>query len=225
MNKQNDGQKPIDNMELLKQQAEECGSECCCHAAGSGVRMRWILGAIILVAAAALVARAIMNDKSVSTDKTAAGFAASQIKAQTIPPAAVVEPARSTAPAISDAIAGKEIGAFSELNTIAADSDGVFLFLPGRNETAGKSPAAQIQQAVKTIESKGQKIGVFTLKTGSADYEKLSAQMAGPAVIAMVKGKGTSTASGDITETKLVQAFVAASSAGGCCCGGSASCK
>ena len=67
------------------------------------------------------------------------------------------------------------------------------------------------------IESKaGLKCGLFTLKAGSRDYDQIAAQMSVPGVLAMVKGRGMSAVSGDITEAKLVQGFVAASSAGGC---------
>jgi hypothetical protein len=71
--------------------------------------------------------------------------------------------------------------------------------------------------AVRTIESKaGKKCGLFTLKSGSPDYDQIAAQMSVPGVLAIVKGCGMSPISGDITEAKLVQGFVAASSAGGC---------
>jgi hypothetical protein len=78
---------------------------------------------------------------------------------------------------------------------------------------------------------RGGKIGIFTLKTGSPDYTQVSAQMTVPGVLAVVKGKGMSATSGDITETRLVQAYVAASSAGGCgpsssgCGPGASGCK
>ncbi|MBU4365897.1 MAG: hypothetical protein L6437_16565, partial [Kiritimatiellae bacterium] len=59
-------------------------------------------------------------------------------------------------------------------------------------------------------------IGIFTLKPGSRDYEQIATQMPVPGVLAMVKGRGMIPVSGDITETKLIQGFVAASSGGGC---------
>jgi hypothetical protein len=71
--------------------------------------------------------------------------------------------------------------------------------------------------AARTIESKaGLKCGLFTLKAGSRDYDQIAAQMSVPGVLAMAKGRGMSAVSGDITESKLLQGFVAASSAGGC---------
>ena len=65
----------------------------------------------------------------------------------------------------------------------------------------------------------GIKLGIFTLKTSSRDYEQFAKASALPGVLAMVKGRGTSTVSGDITEAKLIQGYVAAArvAGSGCC--------
>lgn len=200
-----------DNRELLKQQAEACGPECGCHATGISGRMRWVVGSVVLVAAAAMAARAIVKNNSASVDPAAPGFAdlagTADMTSLTIPPAN---------DASTNTAAGKEISALSELNTVAADTNAVFVFLPDRKEKAGNAPTAQIQSAVRTIEARGSKIGVFILKPGGRDYERITAQVAVPGVLAMVKGRGMKAVSGEITETKLVQAFVGASSGGGC---------
>ena len=73
-----------------------------------------------------------------------------------------------------------------------------------------------MNKAARTIEAQGKKIGLFTLKPSSPDYDQIAGQISMPGVLAMVKGRGMSAISGDITESKLVQGFVAASSAGGC---------
>jgi len=205
MNTPNENRKQIDNMELLKRQAPACGPECGCHATAGSGRMRWVLGAIVLAAAVAVAARAVMKGNVVSADKSVSGFATGDISSAT-----------NNAPATADTAAGREISALSELNTVAADTNAVFVFLPDRKEKAGDVPTAQIQSAVRTIEARGIKLGVFTLKPGARDYEQITAQVAVPGVLAMVKGRGMSAVSGEITETKLVQAFVGASSAGGC---------
>jgi hypothetical protein len=70
--------------------------------------------------------------------------------------------------------------------------------------------------AARMIEAQGKKIALFTLQPGSRDYDQIAAQMPVPGVLTIVKGRGMSAVSGEITETKLVQGFVAASSAGGC---------
>jgi hypothetical protein len=73
-----------------------------------------------------------------------------------------------------------------------------------------------MKEAIRIIESKGIKCGLFTMKAGSRDYDLIAAQMSVPGVLAMAKGRGMSAVSGDITETKLVQGFVAACNSGAC---------
>jgi hypothetical protein len=46
-----------------------------------------------------------------------------------------------------------------------------------------------------------------------------------PGILVMSKGRGMGAVSGEITEEKLLQAYVASSRAGGCCSGGSTVCK
>jgi hypothetical protein len=132
------------------------------------------------------------------------------------------QPAEATTPAFS--VVGREIGALAELNTVAASNDAVFVYVPGKDVSATNPPVAVIESAAKRIGSQGTKIGVFTLRAGSRDAEQLAAQMTLPGVLAMVKGKGMSPVSGEITETRLIQGFVAASNCGpggcgpgGCC--------
>lgn len=203
-----DGKQP-DNMELLKQQAPACGVGCACNTPGASSKIRRLLGVIVLVAAGALVVRAVIKNHGTSTDPASAGFASLAVLGQ------------SSAP---DTVDGREIEALSELNAVARDTVGVFVFLPGKTEATARAPTAKIRGAARTIEPqlRGGKIGIFTLKAGSRDYEQVASQMTVPGVLAMVKGGGMRAASGDITETKLVQAFVAASSAGGCGAGGGA---
>lgn len=212
MNTPNEDRKPMDTVESLKQQAEACGPECGCHATGASGRMRWVLGAVVLAAALVVAARSVVKAKAVSADKAMSGFAT----AQTYASAGDISSAKNDAPAIADTIAGREISALSELNTVAADTNAVFIFLPDKKEKAGNAPTAQIQSAVRTLEARGGKLGVFTLKPDARDYGQITAQVAVPAVLAMVKGRGMSAVSGEITEAKLVQAFVGASNARGC---------
>ena len=200
--------KPPDAMGALKQETSACGPGCDCHAAGPSARTRWIVGVIVILAAGVLVARAMIRNNSASAENATLGFASL--------PTAEQAPATDASRAAPATVAVREIGALSELNAVAADTGGVFVFLPGKNDPLIKAPLVQMRSAAKTIEARGQKIGVFTLKTDSQDYTQVAAQVAVPCVIAMVKGRGMIPVSGDITEAKLIQGFVAASSAGGC---------
>ena len=210
----NDESKPATPMETLKQEASACcGPGCGCHSPGSSSKCRWIVGVIVLVAAGVLVARAMVkNDPAPASPATSSGFGLGM-------PAAVPPP-----PADEVSLAIREIAAISDLNTLAMDTDAVFVYLPGKEETGDAAPTAAIQSATQTIESKaGQKVGVFALKVDAPEYAVLAEQGAVPGVLAMVKGRGMSAVSGEITEAKLVQAFVGASSSGGCC-GGATGC-
>jgi len=229
MTTKNDDRQPSDNMELLKQQASACSPECGCHAAGPSGRIRRILGVIVLVAAATFVARAVIKNNGGSAAKAVSSFAPVST-AERAPAADGVSASPSIdEPITSEDIVGKEIGALSDLNTVAGSTDAVFVFLPGKSGTPAKAPTEQIRGAAMKIESSlGSKVGIFTLKTSSRDYEQLAKASALPGVLAMVKGRGMSTVSGDLTEAKLIQGFVAASRAGasgGCCPSGSATDK
>ena len=175
-----------------------------------------------MIAAGVLVARAMVKNGGGSTTPASTGFAALPTAKQPTAPdvAATLSDTNAVTNAVTDAVTDtpKEIAGLTELNGVAADTFAVFVFLPGKGETATNAPIAQMRGAARTIEPQlnGGKIGMFTLKTDSADYTNIVKQMAVPGVLAMVKGKGMSAASGDITETKLIQALVAASSAGGC---------
>jgi len=210
MNTKSEEPKPSGNMELPIQESSTCGPGCGCHADLPSSRIRWIIGVIVLVAAGVLVVRAMVKDNGVSA---VPGFAAMATTGRTPSPAVLA--------ANEASMVVKEINALSELNAVAVDKDMVFVFLPGKTDASGKAPTSQMISAARTIQSQGHKTGLFTLKTDSLDYKQLTAQVTAPGVLAMVKGRGMNAVSGEITETKLIQAFVAASSAGGCCPGGS----
>ncbi len=218
MSTNNEDRQQADNMDAPKQEMPACGPGCGCHAGRPSNRMRLIVGAVIIVAAGVLMARAVIKNNGASTGQAASGLQA-QSKFAALPPApapvANAVPAKDDAPVAQGAV--KELGALDELNAVAADTDGVFIFLAAKNDPPIKAPLAQMRSAAKTIEAQGKKIGLFILKTDSADYAQVAQQTSVPCVLAMVKGGGMIPVSDDITETKLIQGFVAASSRGGSC--------
>lgn len=194
--------------ELQTQSASTCGADCGCHAPTSSGKMRMAIGVIMLLAAGTLVVRAITKSNETAPKTPEPSF--------TIP--AALQPAATPeekAP-VPETTVGTVIGAFSELNLLAAKTDAVFIFLPSKDTTSGNLPSTVMKSAVTKIEGQGLKCGLFTMKAGSPDYDKIAAQMATPGVLAMVKGRGMSAISGEITEEKLLQGYVAASRSGGC---------
>ncbi len=201
--------KPTDETEPLNRPAGgcACGSGCDCQGGGSACGKRWIIGVIVLVAAGVLAARALMKNPGAASPAGPAGYAA-----RVVPVPAPVGGVAST-----DEVAVVEIGALNDLNLVAVGTDAVFVYLPATNGGSVPAPTALIRRASKTIESQARiKIGIFSLKPDSPDYAQVVKQLAVPGVMVMVKGRGMAPVSGDLTEAKLVQGFVAASSAGGC---------
>jgi MYXO-CTERM domain-containing protein len=204
MNTPNEKGKPTDNTELLKQQAASCGPGCNCNATGTPGKTRWVIGAIVLAAAGVLVARDIVKSDAAPPQTSEQAFALPIVATNSIAAAPTTEKRM------------EPIGALAELNAVAVKLDAVFVFLPGKDGTSSNSPASTMNKAARTIEAQGKKVGLFTLLPSSHDYDQIEGKMSLPGVLAMVKGRGMSAISGDITETKLVQGFLAASSAGGC---------
>ena len=208
-------------MELLKQQASACGPGCGCHVNTTPGKRRWVIGAIVLVAAGVMVVRAMIKTDGGSASTSPTAFA-NPLASQTAAGSGAATSAAGTS-------VGTTIGAFSELNAAAAKTDAVFVFVPGKDGTSANIPSTPMRDAARVLESKGLKCGLCTLKAGSGDYAQIAAQMPVPGVLAMARGRGMSAITGDITTARLVQGFVAACSPGGCkagsCSPGAPGCK
>jgi MYXO-CTERM domain-containing protein len=214
-----DGKQP-ENTELPKPQASACcGPGCGCESAGKPSKGRWVIGVIVLAVAGVMVVRGMVKSDKGSTQASPTGF---------VDPAATETTAGGSVTnsdaAAGEATVGTSIGAFAELNTVAIKTDAVFIYLPGKEGTAVKPPSTPMKAAARTIEAKGIKCALFTLKAGSADYDQVAKQMSVPGVVALVKGRGMSAVSGEVTEAKLLQGYVAASSASKCGPGAGAGC-
>jgi hypothetical protein len=166
-----------------------------------------------------------MVKSDVKPTQAAAPTFAAPIASQTAAGTDITAEKSDVAAPVAETSVGTTIGAFSELDSLAAKTDAVFIFLPGKNATSGNPPSAMMQNAARAIESKaGKKCGLFTLNPSTRDYDAIAAQMAVPGVLTIVKGRGMSAVSGDITESKLLQGFVTASSAASCAPSAGASC-
>ena len=218
MNTSNEEPEANGNMENHKQQSGGCGAGCACHGAGGAGKAKGIICMLVLVVAAVLVVHAVTKTNAASAKTPASGFAVPAGDAATPSAAGTAgkTPATAATPA-GKAFVGVPISTLAEVNIVAIGSDAVFVYLPGNEANSGEPPAKAIRAAMRTIGAKGVKCALFTLKPGSPDYAKLGQETVVPGVLAMVKGKGKNAVSGEITETKLVQGYVAASSGGACC--------
>jgi len=162
------------------------------------------------------------NTKQTAQDNTNAAFAAP-----------IVNQEAPKEPAVESAEAKKNIGEFidslSALNKLAVNQDAVFVFVPANeNGTIGKEILNAIASTESKLKASNIKIGLYTLRSSpSKEYASITSQLTLPGILVMSKGKGMGAVSGEITETKLLQAYVASSRAGGCCPsgGGSTGCS
>lgn len=218
MNTPNENGKPGDIMNLLKPKSDGCDAGCGCHVPSKPGNKSWVIGVIVLAAAGVLAARAVIKTNDVAPKATTSEFAS----LATLTGAT----ATNTGPAVATTEKSLEsLGSLLELNTLATKPDAVFIYLPGKEETSAMPPLKARQGAARAVEANaGQKCGLFTLKAGAADYDQLAGKITFPSVLVAVKGRGMAPVAGDITESKLVQGYVAASSAAGCGSGGGSGC-
>jgi len=113
---------------------------------------------------------------------------------------------------------GRVLGSLSELDALTNEMNAVFVFVPVKDRAPTAGALAAIDGAKKSLEARFEiKIGLFTLTPGSGDYGEVAAQMAVPGVVTMVKTGVRRLVSGELTEDKIVNGFMAAMGAGGCC--------
>jgi hypothetical protein len=177
--------------------------------------MVWVLGAIVVVAFGTMTARVVIKGSRPPAPASAPSPLASSA---TRAPAGntngnPIATSQPTGPSVVLSIA-----ALSELTGLAGDMNAVFVFLPGKDGVFGDPPFKAINNAKQNLETRFEiKIGVFALKPGSADYRDIAALMTVPGVVAIVKTGVKARISGDLTEEKIVDGFLAAMASGGCC--------
>ncbi len=219
------------------------GGSCCLSGAdGGGKRWKIAVFVLIRVAAGAVLANSFIKKSNAGADQSQQAFASFQMddkseapccpseteaaaespvesKIEIVATPAADEPENKDTPVKSAlSLWGPDLDSLASLNNVATDTDAVFVFVAAGGPQNVQPVTQQIEAAAKKIKSNGVRVSVFRLKESAPEYVQLAEQVTVPCVLAMVKGGGMSTVSGEITEAKLVQAFVAASRpTSGCC--------
>ena len=217
---------------MKKMKSENCGPGCDCGKPSRNKKLKAVICLIVLLAIGSIFAYKAKNAKQTAPVNTATAFAAPVAKEVN-----EQKPAVSTIdkqePAVKPIEDNKKVGEFLDslatLNKVAVDKDAVFVFVPAQGtQIVDKQTTDAIASARQKIESNGAKLGLYTLQSSSPEYANLAAQLTLPGMLVMSKGRGMGAVSGEITETKILQAYVASSRAGGGCCpsggGGSSGC-
>lgn len=112
---------------------------------------------------------------------------------------------------------GAPISAIADLNTVADKLNTVFLVIPSKDNSPTSAETGTVLASVeKTLNSKGLSTGIFTLKAASPDYPDVAAKVTPPGIAVLTKGAGIGFVSGKMSESNLMQAYVASARKGGC---------
>ena len=199
--------------------SEGCGPGCNCGKPSGNKKAKTVICLIVLLAICGIFVYKANSAKQTAQDNTKTEFAAP-----------ILNQATGQEPAVKSVEDKKNVGelldSLASLNKLAINQDAVFVFIPANgNETISKETINAIASAEQKLKSSDIRIGLYTLQfSPSKEYADIAKQLTLPSILVMSKGRGMGAVSGEITETKLLQAYVASSRAGGCCpSGGSGS--
>jgi len=193
---------------------EGCGPGCDCGKPSGNKKAKVAICVVVLLAICGIFVYKANIAKQNVPALTETAFAAPVLNQAT-----TKEPQDSAVKSVADT---KQIGEFIDslntLNTAAVNQDAVFVFIPANdNEIIKKETLTAITSAEKRLKSNNINVGLYTLRSSpTKEYAAITAQLPPPGVLVMSKGKGMGAVSGEITEGKLLQAYVASSRAGGC---------
>ncbi len=201
--------------------ASKCGPACNCGGADSGKKGKIIICLVVAIAAAIVLGNSIMQKGDTGIDGDQNAFAAKVLLAEKASPAAKTENAKGTNQT-NQSLWGKPLESLASLNEVAAQKDAVFLYLPAKDQGPDENVRKKIEAAAGKAQSQGTKMSFFVLDESSEDYAQVTSQVHAPCVLAIVKGRGNSVATTNISEVNLLQSLVTASRPPGCKPGGCA---
>ena len=214
------------NSDKAGQESMDDSQKCCPSASGSYSKRKLVVLVIIVVAAGIILARSLMKESTAVSDDTQQLFATiTQKKNNETSPQINAVTNIATSDKTEPTLWRPELDSLASLNKVATNTDAVYVFLAAEDQQGNQTITREIEAAAKKIQSNGSNICAFRLKKDTPDYAQLAKQFSIPCVVAMVKGRGMNAVSGisEITEAKLIEAFVTASRPSGC--GPSSSCS
>lgn len=196
-----------------------CGPDCACNAPPKGKGIKIAISLIVLTGVVGILIFKYFNKSFASNDssaKQASTFSLDQITRGT-----ESQSLNDTeAPSAKDpGKIGDYLGSMNDLNRVALNQDAVFVYIPlEKNELVKETTFKSAFSAQKILKENKINLGIYTLSVSSPDYAVISKQVQAPAILVASKGRGMAAVNGDITESKLIQAFINSSRAGGGCC-------
>ena len=109
---------------------------------------------------------------------------------------------------------GATLSSLKALDDVAADKEAVFVLLLGESGETSENIALLVNAVVRKLSDQGKRVGSFIIEKHGEGYDQLTKEFSVqslPYVIVAGRGCGSAAVSGEITEIKLLRAFVQAS--------------
>ena len=194
--------------EQREQESGTCGPGCNCGTTGVSSRTKWVVCSVVAVAAVVTAATHVARLNAAESQEKQADYSTS------IP---VFTGTNAAKPAAEVAGWGAPLKTLAELNTVATNTEAVFVIVPSSDGTRTAAVQKEVTGAAATMTAKGTKVGTFLLSRDAQEYGGLVEQVGAPAVLAMVKGRGMAAVKDkDVTQEGLLKAYVGASRPSGC---------
>ena len=206
----NDNDSAEQKKAVSSETASACGSGCACGepVSKNNTKLKIAVCLVVIVAVAGILIFKSTNALQSSSLTGTNGFS-NQF--------ATASKGAVTNSAEQKGGSGASLSAIAELNTVADKLNTVFLVIPSKdNNPTSKETVTVLASVERTLNSKGLSTGIFTLKTSSADYPEVAAKVTPPGIAVLSKGGGIGFVSGKMSESNLMQAYVASARKGGC---------
>lgn len=206
------------------------GSDVCCSSgSGGGKKWKTMVFIVVVLLAGAVAAHSLLTKKGQGPSVSQEG--ALSLETVSVPDttgSSVESPAASEQPSKPAGVScGVTLDSIKSLARIADEkkANAAFILLPGEDEGLARTASTQIEATVDMLSAKGKQVAAFTLQKGAEGHDRLVRMFSVetfPCVIVTGKGCGAGAVWGEITEAKLLSAFVKASTPVSCgpvgCC-------
>jgi len=206
-------------------QLSSTSDSCGCGAQsekGLDKGLKMVIFIIVMLSAFVVAAHSLLKEKSKgdSAIGNTQSFASALLPDKGGSPVGTEEISDQPAKA-DEKLCGISLDSIKSLSKIADEkkADVVFILLSGENRESASKASSQVETTLNKLLADGKKVEAFTLKKNAQGYDQLVKQFSVsslPCVIVSGKGCGSVAVSGEITESKLLGAFVKASVPASC---------
>ena len=205
----NDNEEHVSGQENVGDVQPCCdGGDCCPSGSESGGKSwKTLIVLLMLIAAGIVIARSFTEKSNADQSELTYAPILMDCASDTPPPpgdaakaeTSVESDSRIQVPPIADetekqdipvkadpSLWKAELDSLASLNTVAANTDAVFILLSAGDQQHNQTITSEIDAAAKKIKSSSVRVSAFRLKQAAPDYAQLAKQFSVPCVLAFV---------------------------------------